>query len=60
MYEDKDGNRYIPTVEKYEFEVGAKVDGEWQHIGVLRPKGDGAGKILKKFRKGKKYGKAFE
>jgi hypothetical protein len=60
LYEDKSGIRYVPTKEKFEFEVGQKISGKWTHIGILRGEGEGAGKILEKFAKGKNYGRYFE
>ena len=59
-YEDKKGYRYIPTKEKFEFEVGKKIDGKWRHCGIMRSEGPKAGKVLEKFAKGNKYGKMFE
>jgi hypothetical protein len=59
-YEDKRGYRYIPTKEKFEFEVGKKIDGKWQHYGIMKSEGPDTGKILRKFAKGNKYGKMFE
>ncbi|MBQ7540498.1 MAG: hypothetical protein IJT13_05180 [Bacteroidaceae bacterium] len=60
MFEDKKGLRYAPTKEKYEIEVGEKVEGVWQHIGIMRAEGKGAGEILRKYAKGKKGGHYFK
>ena len=60
MFEDKKGLRYAPTKEKYEIEVGKKVEGVWQHIGIIRAEGEKAGVILEKFAKGKNAGHYFK
>ena len=60
MFEDKKGRRFAPTKEKFEFEVGEKRNGKWTHIGIMRAEGEGAGKILEEFAKGKSAGHYFE
>ena len=57
LYEDKNGLRYIPTKEKFEFEVGKKISGKWNHVGIMR---ENEGFVRYEFGKGVNYGKYFE
>jgi hypothetical protein len=52
-FQSRDGtHRFVPTVEKWEYEVYKRIGKGWEHCGIMRAAGPEKGKILEKFAKG--------